>query len=95
MKKTKLTEKPIKVTSPFDTTIHKTERTANQKFVEWINQLIKERNLPLGIAEQETVGADRNQPDIVIFESPKSERVLCLIALIIVLEKQEQFKGAS
>ena len=31
-----LSEKTIKVTSPFDTTIHKTERTANQKFVEWI-----------------------------------------------------------
>jgi len=81
MKKTKLTEKPIKVTSPFDTTIHKTERTANQKFVEWINQITKERNLPIGIAEQETVGADRKQPDIIIFESPKSEKVLCLIEL--------------
>src|SRR4030042_890468 len=81
MKKTKLTEKPTKVTSPFDTTIHKTERTANQKFVEWINHIIKERNLPLGIAEQETVGADRKQPDIVIFESLKSEKVLCLIEL--------------
>lgn len=34
MKKTKLTEKPIKVTSPFDITSHKTERTANQKSVE-------------------------------------------------------------
>lgn len=81
MKKTKLTEKPARVTSPFDTSIHKTERTANQKLVEWINQIIKEKNLPLGIAEQETVGADRKQPDIVIFESPKSERVLCLIEL--------------
>ena len=81
MKKTKLTEKPIRVASPFDTTSHKTERTANQKFVEWINQTIKDRNLPLGIAEQETVGADRKQPDVVIFESPKSERILCLIEL--------------
>ncbi|HCC68970.1 MAG TPA: hypothetical protein DEP99_03685, partial [Nitrospiraceae bacterium] len=81
MKKTKLTEKPSRVTSPFDTTSHKTERTANQKLVEWINRIVKEKNLPLGIAEQETVGADRKQPDVVIFESPKSERVLCLIEL--------------
>ena len=51
MKKTKLTEKASRVTSPFDTTSHKTERTANQKFVEWINQIIKDRNLPLGIAK--------------------------------------------
>jgi len=78
MKKSRLTEKPSRVTSPFDTTSHKTERTANQKFVEWINQIVKEKNLPLGIAEQETVGADRKQPDIVIFESPGSESILCL-----------------
>ena len=81
MNKTKLTERSTKITSPFDTTSHKTERTANQKLVEWINQIVKEKNLPLGIAEQETVGADRKQPDIIIFESPKSERVLCLIEL--------------
>jgi|GEM_PF-4554914 len=61
MKETKLSKKPIRVTSPFDTTSHKTERTANQKLVEWINQIIKEKNLPIGIAEQETVGADRRQ----------------------------------
>jgi hypothetical protein len=67
--------------SVFDTTIHKTERTANQKFIEWINQIIKEKNLSLDIAEQETVSADRKQPDIIIFESPRSERVLCLIEL--------------
>jgi len=73
MKKTKLSEKPSRVTSPFDTTSHKTERTANQKFVEWINQIVKEKNLPIGIAEQETVGADRRQPDVIIFESQKAE----------------------
>lgn len=81
VKKSKLTKKAIRVTSPFDTTSHKTERTANQKLVEWINQIIKDKNLPLGTAEQETVGADRKQPDIIIFESPKSEKVLCLIEL--------------
>lgn len=81
MKKTKLTSKPSRLSSPFDSSVHKTERTTNQKFVEWINRIVKEKNLPLGIAEQETVGADRKQPDVVIFESPKSEKVLCLIEL--------------
>jgi len=33
MKKPELTEKPIKVTNPFDTTSHKNERSANQNFV--------------------------------------------------------------
>ncbi|MFZ6017426.1 MAG: HsdM family class I SAM-dependent methyltransferase [Nitrospirota bacterium] len=81
MKKSKLAEKPSRVTSPFDTSVYKTERTANQKFVEWINQIIKDRNLPVGIAEQETVGVDRKQPDVVIYERPRSEKVLCLIEL--------------
>ncbi|OGL51311.1 MAG: hypothetical protein A3C43_04960 [Candidatus Schekmanbacteria bacterium RIFCSPHIGHO2_02_FULL_38_11] len=77
----KIKGKSIKLSSPFDSSSHKTERTANQKFVEWINQIVKERNLPIGIAEQETVGADRKQPDIIIFESSKSEKILCLIEL--------------
>lgn len=77
----KIKGKPERISSPFDSSSHKTERTANQKLVEWINQIVKEKNLPIGIAEQETVGADRKQPDVVIFESPKSERVLCLIEL--------------
>jgi len=79
MKKTKLTEKPIRVASPFDTTSRKTERTANRKFVEWINQTIKNRHLPLELVEQEIVGADRKQPDIIIYENLKSEKDLCLI----------------
>ncbi|MBI5048367.1 MAG: SAM-dependent DNA methyltransferase, partial [Deltaproteobacteria bacterium] len=81
MKKTKLTEKPIRVASPFDTTSHKTERTANQKLVEWTNQIIKEQSLPIGSSEQETVGADRKQPDIIIYKSPQSPDTLCLIEL--------------
>src|SRR3990170_1028360 len=81
MKKTKLTAKPSRISSPFDASVHKTERTINQKFVEWINQIIKDKNLPLGLAEQETSGAYRKQPDIVIFESPRSENVLCVIEL--------------
>jgi hypothetical protein len=81
VKKFKLTAKPIRVASPFDSTSRKTERTANQKLVELINQIVKEKNLSIGITEQEPVGADRKQPDIIIFESPKSEKVLCLIEL--------------
>ncbi|MDA2918144.1 N-6 DNA methylase [Desulfobacterota bacterium AH_259_B03_O07] len=81
MKKTKLSGKSTRITSPFDTTSHKTERTANQKFVEWINQMIRDRKLPIGIAEQETVGSDRKQPDVIIFESPKTDKVLCVIEL--------------
>jgi type I restriction-modification system DNA methylase subunit len=81
MKHSKLTEKPTRITGPYDTASHKTERTGNQKFVEWINQIVKEKHLSLGIAEQETVGADRKQPDVVLYDSQNSEQVLCLIEL--------------
>ena len=77
----KLKDQKIKILSPFDTTSHKTERTANQKFVEWINQIIKEQSLPIGFSEQETVGSDRKQPDIIIYKSPQSTDALCIIEL--------------
>ncbi len=57
------------------------ERTANQKFVEWANEIIRERKIGLGDAFQETGGADRKQPDVIIFERPQSDKVLCVIEL--------------
>ncbi|MBI3813499.1 MAG: hypothetical protein HY279_03405 [Nitrospinae bacterium] len=88
----KLKEKPTRISSPFDTSILKTERTANQKFVEWINQIIRDQSLPIGFSEQETSGTDRKQPDIVIYpvrdqrsygvyKSPQSSDALCVIEL--------------
>jgi tRNA1(Val) A37 N6-methylase TrmN6 len=77
----KLKDKKAKILSPFDTSIHKTERTNNQKLVEWMNQIINEKGLALGKAEQETAGADRKQPDIVIYKAPQSNDVLCVIEL--------------
>jgi len=71
----------IKISNPFAPTIHRTERTANQILVEWINNIVKEKNIPLGRAEQETSGADRKQPDIILFERPQSQKVLCVIEL--------------
>ncbi len=61
--------------------IRRTERTINQKMVEWINEIIGEKNLPLGVAEQETTGPDRSQPDIIIRRSENSDEILCVIEL--------------
>jgi type I restriction-modification system DNA methylase subunit len=69
-----------KISNPFES-VHKTERTANQKLVEWINQITKEDNIPLGMAEQETSGADRKQPDVIIYKEPSSKEILCLMEL--------------
>ena len=34
-------------------THHYTERTVNQRFVEWINRIVEDKNLGFGIALQE------------------------------------------
>jgi len=77
----KLKGKSTRFSSPFDASIRKTERTANQKVVEWMNRIIREQSLPIGFAEQETTGSDRKQPDIVIYKSPQSNDALCVIEL--------------
>jgi len=58
-----------------------TERSANAKLVQWINEELAKSNIQLGNAEQETSGGDIKQPDIIIFDKPDSEKVLCLIEL--------------
>lgn len=70
-----------KLTNPFDADIHKTERTANQKLVEWLNQVIKEKNLSFGFAEQETAGSDRKQPDVIIYKQPQSKEITLVMEL--------------
>jgi len=77
MKKTKANS--AKVPSPFDTSSHKTERTAVAIIMHWMRQIIDEENLDLGLPEVETSGSDRKMPDLIINETRKSERVLCLI----------------
>jgi len=70
-----------KVSDPFKPAIKKTERTANQKMVEWMNQIVKDENLHFGYAEQETSGTDRKQPDVVLFRAPKSTEVSLVLEL--------------
>ncbi len=72
---------PRRITSPFGNIAHKTERTNNQKLVQWMNRIIEDKGLSMGWVEQETSGADRKQPDIVIKKSPGSEKILCVIEL--------------
>ncbi|MFH1561788.1 MAG: hypothetical protein ABID04_04410, partial [Patescibacteria group bacterium] len=67
--------------NPFEVTIKKTERTGNQKLVEWMNQVIKEENLNFGQAEQETVGSDQKQPDVILFRAPRDERITLVLEL--------------
>jgi hypothetical protein len=76
MKKPKIKGKSIKLSSPFDATSSKTERTCVAKIAEWINRIIDDKALPLGKAEVETRGVDDKYPDIILYESPQDIDVL-------------------
>ena len=79
-KKSKLPGKTVRVSSPFENTIHKTEWTAAAKAAEWINGLVKEKGLPFGQAEVEIIQTGtRKRADVSLFESPQSSRTLCVI----------------
>lgn len=76
MKKTRLSGKTTRVSSPFDITSHKTERTCVAKIAEWFNRTIENKSLPLGKAEVETRSADDKYPDIVLYESHQRNKVI-------------------
>jgi len=79
MKKSELKGK-ARIPSPFGTAIHKTEWTCAAKAAEWMNDIIKEKNLSLGKAEVETTQeGSRKRVDILLFERLASQNVLCVI----------------
>ena len=59
---------------------HKTEWTCAAKLAEWINEIVKEKNIPIGVAEVETKTKDSGKrSDIIIYETPKNLKALCVI----------------
>jgi type I restriction-modification system DNA methylase subunit len=77
--KSKIKGKGTKIPSPFETTSHKTERTAVAILMHWMREIIESKNLDLGLPDVETVGGDRKMPDTVIYESRRSQNILCVI----------------
>ena len=45
----------------------------------WMRTLIEEKNIDLGPPDVETIGKDGKLPDIIIYESKRSKRALCVI----------------
>jgi len=68
-----------KVPGPFDTTAHKTEWTGAAILMYWMRNIIEQKQLDLGLPDVETTGADKKRPDAVIYESRRSQKVLCVI----------------
>lgn len=69
----------VRIPSPFDATASKTERTVVAILMHWMRQIIERENLDLGLPDVDTSGADRKSPDTVIYESRRSQNVLCVI----------------
>ena len=88
-----------RIPDAFEATYIYSERTVNQRFVEWINRIIEEKNIDFGVALQETGLSNRKSPDIIIQESQGSKRVICLIELKLpsfdVLGESELIEPAS
>jgi len=76
--KSKIKSKNEKIPSPYNQTAHKTERTAVAVIMHWMREIIDKKNIDLGMPDVETIGADKKMPDIVIYESRRSQKVLCL-----------------
>lgn len=68
-----------KVPAPFEVDPHKTERTIVAVLTHWMRNIIEEKKIELGPPDVETSGEDRKMPDAVIFESPRSNKVVCVI----------------
>jgi len=62
-----------------DPQAYKTERSAVAVLMHWMRNIIIEKNIDLGMPDVDTTGADRKSPDIVIYENPRSKKVLCVI----------------
>jgi len=79
MKKSKIKARKTKISSPFEITAYKTERTAVAILMHWMREIIEKKNLDIGFPDVETSGIDRKMPDTVIYESRRSKKVLCVI----------------
>jgi len=75
----KIEGKATRIPSPFEATAHKTERSAVAVLMSWMRRIIEDKNLDLGMPDVETSSTNGKMPDVVIYESRRSQNVLCVI----------------
>jgi chorismate mutase len=66
-----------RVSSPFDVSSHKTERSAVAILMHWMRNIIEQNNFDLGLPDVETLGKDGKYPDTAIYKSRRSQDILC------------------
>lgn len=59
--------------------VRKTERSAAAVLMHWMREIIEKRGIDVGLPDVDTIGTDRKSPDIVIYESRRSQDSLCVI----------------
>lgn len=70
-----------KIPNPFEATGHHNEWSARNVLVEWMNEIIRKKNLGIGPARGEKTLPDSKRPDILIYQKPQSKKVVCLIEM--------------
>ncbi|MBC8273426.1 MAG: hypothetical protein H8E40_00435, partial [Chloroflexi bacterium] len=68
-----------RISDPYGTTTWKVERSDVAKLMHWMSNIIESKALDLGLPDVDTYGADGKSPDMVIYESRRSQNVLCVI----------------
>jgi len=71
--------KKTQLSGAFDATAHKTERSAVAVLMHWMREIIEKNQLDLGLPDVDTGGGDRKSPDLIIYESRRSQKVICVI----------------
>lgn len=66
-----------RISSPFDMSTHKTERSGVAVLMHWMRNIIEKNNIDLGLPDVETGGQDIKFPDTVIYKTRRSRDVLC------------------
>lgn len=69
----------VRVPSPYESTTWKVERSAAAVLMHWMRDIIEKKGLDLGLPDVDTSGTDRKSPDLIIYESRRSQNVLCVI----------------
>ncbi|MBI4738691.1 SAM-dependent DNA methyltransferase [Candidatus Woesearchaeota archaeon] len=74
-----MTPDKTKISQPF-ANIHYNENTGTQKLIEWMKRINADKGLGFGdIVFDTSSDVDRRRPDALIYEEPKSKKILCLI----------------
>lgn len=68
-----------KIPNPFEKFDHHTEWSVVIVVIGWMNEIIKELNLSVGPVSGEKRGIDGKRADILIYKSPQSNKVICIL----------------